>query len=228
MSLLRVASLSFLTVAIGCANNSPLYLYETSSGAVDQASECPKPPDLAPPAAKCAAAAGLPGTNLICVDFSLTPDQTLASPLPQSLNGWSFAKDAMNNNDCWQVLSGKLQVIKFSMFASNCTFYMPALSQTDYNKYNTLTLSVVHKVDLNEQQQKIQLMLGNDDPLTRLVDQTTGKQPRKQWVHTITKGDLPPAAGGMFQPLFKLTSNVMVGNVNQGWQIESIAVMGSP
>lgn len=219
MSLSRLAFCSFLSAASGCANNSSLYLYETSGTAADLSTGCPKPPDLAPPAAKCAAAVGLPGTNLLCVEFN-----TLSSL--SELTDWNFDKFDKN---CWEIdtASKKLQVKNFSTFSSSCGFLMPAVSASDYQQYNTFNLSVVQRVDLNDQQQKIQLMMGGDDPPTRLVDQTTGKQPRKQWVQTLAKGDMPSAAGGMFQPLFKLTSNAMVGNVNQGWQIESIAVNAS-
>lgn len=218
MSLLRVLFFSLVSVAIGCTNNSPLYLYETSGTAVDQAGGCPKPPDLAPPAAKCAAAVGLSGTNLMCVDF---PKLSSLADLPD----WNFN----NPPNCWELdpASKKLQVKGFSTFASSCGFLMPAISPSDYQKYNRFTLSMVHRVDLNDQQQTAQVFFGLD-VAKRLLDQTTGAQPRKQWVHTIAKDDLPPAAGGVFQPLFKLTSNVMVGSVNQGWQIESIAVMGLP
>jgi hypothetical protein len=39
-------------------------------------------PDLAPP---CAAASGLPGDNLLCVDFSAIPEGSLGTSLPAKL-----------------------------------------------------------------------------------------------------------------------------------------------
>ena len=48
-------------------------------------------PDLAPP---CAAASGLPGDNLLCVDFSAIPEGSLGASLPAKLTGW-----AINLND---------------------------------------------------------------------------------------------------------------------------------
>lgn len=179
--------------------------------------------DLAPPAARCKAAAGLTGDAITCVDF----DQVTALT-DQKLTGWDFT----NPMSCpgWEVVTGKLQVKNFSSFDKNCSFTLPPLNlnDADKQKYQRVTLAIVQRVDLNESQQKAQIMLGLDDPLQRLLDQTTGKQSRKQLIQTLTRTDLPAAVNGIFQPLFKITSGAMVGSLNQGWQIESIAVIGQP
>jgi len=71
------------------------------------------------------------------------------------------------------------------------------------------------------------VMLGQNDPQNRLIDQTTGKQPRKQWVHTIAKSALPNGGNG-YQPVFNLSASLTAGGTSQGWLIESIAVLGTP
>lgn len=170
----------------------------------------PKPPSCTAPAAT-----GLIGENRICVDFSKDSLSDLTT------KGWNFDKF---DKSCWTIIGGKLMVDNFSVYIGSCGFFMPALSSDDYQKYNSFTISVVQTVDLDSLQQKAQVMLGGDDPQRRLLDWLTGKQPRKRWVQTITKANLPPTAAGAFQPLFKLTSDATVGMLNQGWQIESIAV----
>lgn len=175
------------------------------------------PPDLATSPPKCAAAKGLAGDNLLCVDFKDVQ-------MPSSLTGWDFSFCTAG----WTTTGGKLQVNNFSTFMDTCTFKMPALSPADYQKYSSFTLSVVHKVDVNSLQQKALVMLGADDQDNRLLDWMTGKQPRKQWTQTVAKADLPLMAMGSFQPLFKITSSVGPGGGYSGWQIESIAINGVP
>ena len=126
-----------------------------------------------------------------------------------------------------ELLGGKLQVRSFSTFMGSCGFLLPPLSSTDYQKYASFTLSIVHTIDLNEAKQKVQLMLGTDDPVTRLVFQTTGIQPRQRNLFEVTKSALPNGGSGSYQPLFKLTSGVAAGGTAAGWQIESISINGS-
>ena len=112
---------------------------------------------------------------------------------------------------------------------STCTATLPPLSAADYAKYSSFTLSVVHRVDISEVvSQRVQVMLGADDQSNRLLDWMTGKQPRKQWMQVIAKADLPLAALGGFQPLFKFSSANSAGGGFTGWQIESIAINGVP
>jgi len=183
---------------------------------------CPAPPDMAAPPAKCAAAKGLNGDNLICVDFG-----GLAALTDQKLTGWDFTTNCGGN--FWEISAGKLQLKNFSTFMSNCGFLMPALSAADYQKYSGFTLSVIHRVDVSEiVNQRAQIMLGSDDQSNRLLDWMTGKQPRKQWIQIVSKADLPLAAMGNFQPLFKLSAGNTAGGGFTGWQIESIAINGIP
>lgn len=176
------------------------------------------PPDLTTAMPKCAAAKGLAGDNLLCVDFK---DMQMLS----SLSGWDFS---CTGGALWSTTSGKLQVNSFSTFMDTCTAKLPAVSAADYQKYSSFTLSIVHKLDVNSLQQKALIMLGADDQDNRLLDWMTGKQPRKQWTQTVAKADLPLMAMGSFQPLLKISSNVQVGTANAGWQIESIAIQGLP
>lgn len=179
---------------------------------------CPKLPDMGvPPTQTCKAAQGLAGEVKICVDFN---QATLAD---LSGKGWDFDKF---DKSCWEIANGKLQIKNFSTFMSSCGFLMPALSASDYQKYGSFTLAVAQTVDLNAQQQRAQVLLGLDDPDSRLLTQITGRQPRHQWVQTIAKTALPNGGGNQYQPLFKLTSGAF-GSGYQGWQIESIAVLGN-
>ena len=177
-------------------------------------------PDLAPTPPKCAAAKGLAGDNLLCVDF----DKVTAL---NSLTGWDFTSQCPAG---WTLSNSKLQVNSPATFMGSCVFTMPATNLNDATnqKYQSITLSVVQRVHLEETQQTAQILLGLDQPATRLYMQMTGRQQRVQWVQTINRGDLPPALSGAFQPLFKLTSGMSVGPLYQGWLIESIAINATP
>ena len=216
----RLLTLLCVMGLAGC----PIEVIEPDGGrSSSDGSKCPAPPDLTPLAAPCAAAKGLGGDILRCIDFSAIADGPITNPPPAQLTGWDFN----NPPNCWEIANGKLQVRNFSSFASSCGFLMPAVSATDYNKYNRFTLSLVHRVDISEAaSQTVQVLLGVDQPLTRLVTQWTGKQARQQSVLAISKPDLPNGGTNSYQPLFKITSGGMVGSINQGWQIESIALSG--
>jgi len=185
------------------------------------------PPDLAmPPPAKCAAAKGLAGDALLCVDFD-----KLSGLSDQSLNGWDFKT---NCGAGWEINGGKLQVKNFGGFVGTCSFTMPLtdLAAAANQKYQSVTLAVMQRVDLNDrlaQLQSEQLMMGLDDPARR-IEFRTGSNPRQQYINAITRTDLASVSGvgTSFQPLFKLTSAAAVGGLFSGVQIESIAVMGNP
>ncbi len=183
-------------------------------------------PDLAPLPPKCAAAKGLTGDTLLCVDFKDLKDQILIFPI-SDLPGWTV--DGQNR---WQIATGKLQVKNFGSFVGTCSFTMPLtdLASSANQKYQSVTLAVVQRVDLNASAlppQSAKSMLGLDDP-SRLLTTTTDKTPRQQQVYTLTRSDLAtvPGVGTNFQPLFKLSSGAPYSG--SGWQIESIAVMGNP
>lgn len=173
----------------------------------------------------CLAASGLVGDRLVCVDFN----KITASPFnnDSKLNGWDFMSFGGN---CWGIKNGKIQIntSDFTTYKQNCGFMMAALGPSEFAKYSSFTLSVVHTLDISDTaQQKAQIMMGSDDPQNRLIDQSTGKQPRKQWVQTLAKTALPNGASGPYQPLFKFAASLAAGGAAQGWQIESIAVLGN-
>jgi hypothetical protein len=169
-------------------------------------------------APKCPAASGLTGTNLVCVDFSKVSGLT-----DPQLNGWDFTSQCPAG---WTVTSGQLQLKTYSTFMGTCDFTMPALGSSDYQEYNTFTLSVIQTVDVNATKQAVNIYLGI--PVTpQLMWYTTGTYPKIGTTLQIAKADLPNGGNGMYQPLFQITSNVQP-NPNQGWLISSIAVNGSP
>jgi hypothetical protein len=175
----------------------------------------PDLPDLAKET--CLAAKGLTGVPLICTDFPSA--QTLVELKGA---GWDFTSKCTAG---WIVDKAKLQVSSFATFADNCIFTMQPMSPNDFAKYNSFTLSVVQTVDLNETKQKAQIMLGADDPPTRLIYQTTGTTPRQVTTIKIDKTALPNGGGtNTYQPLFKINSTAPAGGT---YQIESIAVMGN-
>lgn len=216
----KATLLAISLITAGC--REMLYVVDADGGGPASDIKC-STPDLAPPAARCKAAAGLAGDAITCVDF----DQ-ITTLTDQKLAGWDFT----NPVSCpgWEIVNGKLQVKNFSSFDKNCSFIMPPLNlnDADKQKYQRVTLAIVQKVDLNEAQQKAQIMLGLDDPLQRLLDQTTGKQPTQRRLLEVTRASLPAAVNSTFQPLFKLTSSIGPGPGYLGWQIESIAVIGQP
>jgi hypothetical protein len=213
-------SILLLSCLVGCSafqEYNPLLAQPTDGSTI----KCPPSPDFAVPAAPCAAAKGLPGNNLFCVDFSSISDQMLGNqPLPQQLTNWSFN----NPPNCWEVQGGKLQVVNFSGFMSTCAFTMPMVSSADYGQYSSFILSLVQTVSISEAaSQQVQVMLGANDPLNRLMTQWTGKQARQQSIVEIGKSDLPGDPGA-YQPLFVFSATTTAGGGYSGWNIESIAV----
>lgn len=185
--------------------------------------KCPAQPDLAAPAAKCAAAKGLSGDNLLCVDFD-----AVSGPSDPKLAGWNFA--ALTSAGCpgWTVSNGKLQVItgSFPGFAGTCAFSMPAVNAGDYAKYTSFTLSVVQTLDISDANDQKALVYNGTDISARLLDRATSRLPRKQLVQTIAKTVMPISGAGMFQPFYKLEANLAAGGNAQGWLFESIAING--
>jgi hypothetical protein len=184
--------------------------------------KCSANPDVTAPPAKCAAAKGLAGDSLTCVDFGALPDQTLMNPPPQTLAGWDFGNPA----DCWELAGGKLQIKDFSHFAKACAFQTPALSAADYNRYSSFTLAVVHTVDINKQKQSAAIHLGLPvDP--QQIWLSAGAKSRQVTAIKIDKSVLPNGGSGMYQPLFQAISSA-ASEGYAGWQIESIALLGNP
>ena len=128
----------------------------------------------------------------------------------------------------WSTTTGKLQINNFSTFAGHLHVQTP-LSAADYAKYSSFTLSVVHRVDISEvASQRVQVMLLGGRSVESPAGLDDWQAAEKQWMQTVAKADLPLAAVGSFQPLFKFSSANSAGGVFSGWQIESIAVNGVP
>ena len=220
MSVPRITLLG-LAILAGC--DEKLVPNGGDGGGAISDMKCSGLPDLLPVAPKCAAAKGLTGDTLSCTDF--TSAQVLSALTTN--DGWNFDKF---DKSCWTVSGGKLQIntANFSTYMGTCGFSMPALSMDDYGKYSSFTLSIIHKVDISDSaSQTIQFMLGADAPSMRLVTQWSGKQSRQQNAIAMGKTDLPNGGSNAFQPLFKLNAALTAGGTSQGWQIESIAVMGN-
>ena len=184
-------------------------------------------PDLSVVGPKCAAAKGLSGDAIVCVDFNTLANQTLTATPPAELPGWKF--DATN---CLEIAGGKLQVKNFGGFVGTCSFMMPLvdLGALGNQKYSSVTLAVVQRVDLNASaspaQQTAKLLLGVD-MANREFATVTGSSPAQQNVHVLSRTVIQTMTGGTnFQPLFKLTSGAAYP-IGTGWQIESVAVMGN-
>jgi hypothetical protein len=155
---------------------------------------------MAAPVAKCAAAKGLSGDNLLCIDFDKVTQ--LSDP---ALAGWNFSA---NMADCWQISAGMLSVKNFATFTGNCGLTLPPLDfkQAAKANYQRATLAIVHRVDLSDIDQKAQVFLDIDDPSTRLIHQTTSR----------------PAIPTLTTTTLTVSSSAISGR--QGWQIQSIAV----
>ena len=184
-------------------------------------------PDLAmPPPAKCAAAKGLTGDAIICVDFD-----KVSGLSDQAVKDWNFTP----GGGCpgWEINGGKLQVKNFGTFVGTCSFTMPLtdLAAAANQKYQSVTLAVVQRVEINtvpiaNKNQTAQVFVGLAMPTLQLSSYT-GSNPRQQTTHAVTRTDLVTLRGdAAFQPLFQLASAAAF--LSQGWQIESIAVMGNP
>lgn len=179
-------------------------------------------PDMlvAPP--KCAAAAGLAGTNLLCVDFDKVT--SLTDP---ALASWNFNA---NLTGCWQISAGALQVQNFAAFSGSCGVTLPSIDfKISANQsYQRATIAVVHKLDLSDPDQKAQIFLDLDDP-ARLIYQTTarpGIPAQATTVLTVNKSDLPMGLMSVYK--FFLKVSALSPYPRQGWQIQSVAVNGSP
>lgn len=179
--------------------------------------------DMSAPAAKCAAAKGLAGDNLLCVDFDKVTQ--LNDP---ALAGWKF--DASTPCPGWQISNGALQVQNFATFVGNCGVTLPpidfklAANQT----YQRATIALVHRVDLSDPDQQAQIFIDLDSP-ARLIHQTTsrpGLPTLTTTTLTVNKADLPMGLMSVYK--FFLKASALTANARQGWQIQSIAVNGSP
>lgn len=179
------------------------------------------PVDMPAAQAKCAAAKGLSGDNLLCVDFDKVTQLT-----DPALGGWNFNA---NMAGCWQISGGFLSVANFATFVGNCglTLLPLDLKQPAYQKYQQVTLTLLHRVDMSDIDQTAQVFLDIDNP-ARLLHQTTarpGIPTLTTTTLTVQKADLPMALMNVYKFYLKVGSLAVRGGL--GWQISSIAVMGN-
>lgn len=208
-----------LTVLGGCPYIEPRPDVDLSCPSTDGK---PATADMATPAPKCAAAKGLAGDNLLCVDFDKVTQLT-----DPALAGWNFNA---NMTGCWQISGGYLQVQNFGTFMGNCGLTLPPIDfkVAPNTNYQRATIALVHKVDMTDPDQQAQVYIGLDSP-ARLIHQTTsrpGLPTLTTTTLTINKADLPMAVMSIYTFFLKSSSLTMSGR--PGWQIQSIAVNGTP
>lgn len=211
-----------LLLLSGC----PTTLPNEDGGSRDNSCRPPNPDMTALPV-PCAAAKGLAGSNLLCVDFASIPDQPLGASPPTKLAGWDFVTSCGGMN--WEIANGKLQIKSFGQFSSTCGLTLPSfnLNDNDKKKYQSLTLSIVQRVDVSSPKQTVQGFLGSATP-SQAFWITTGNSEHQQLTITMSRTDpVPVATNGNYQYLLQIVSSVMAGGTAQGWQIESIAVMAN-
>jgi hypothetical protein len=169
------------------------------------------------PAPNCAAAKGLAGDNLICVDFD-----KVTSLSDSALMNWNF--NALMAN-CWQINSGMLQIPTFGSVAANCGLTLPQLDLSTLSSQH-VTLSLVQRIDMSDQDsQWAQIYIDVDNP-GRLLHETSGRSGLPTLISTqltVKRSELPAALQNSFKFYLKASALNSV-NGRQGWQIQSIAV----
>lgn len=176
------------------------------------------PPKCAAPAAR-----GLAGDSLLCVDFS-----QITSLSDTKLMGWDFVSNCGGNN--WEVAGGNLQIKMFDQFNSTCGVKLPSidLAQPQYSKYNSITIAVRHKVDLDlgitNPNQLARVYLGTVNPAS-LVTTVSETQLEQQMTLTVDKQKLPAALNNVYQWILQISS--FQKQNKQGWQISSVAILGN-
>lgn len=182
-------------------------------------------PDMTPATPNCSAAKGLPGDNLLCVDFD-----KLTMLNDPALAGWNFS---FNTGSCtgWEIKAGVLQVKDFGTVGlGNCGFTLPSIdfSKGKNSQYSTVIISVSHKVTMDigttNINQLAQIYFGTANPLF-FITETSGVQPSQRLVLMIDKDNLPTQIMKVVQLLFQVVSAESSGK--SGWQISSIAINAS-
>ena len=182
------------------------------------------PADLSPATPKCAAAKGLPGDNVLCVDFDKISQLT-----DPALAGWNFNTSVSGGCMGWVITGGKLQLNNYPSLSGNCGITLPSFDfkSSTYQKYQSASLSIIHTIEIGKPQQQqalVYLVSDNDD---QQIWSTIGKNARQQTTLTVAKSDIPPLASSVFQPILKFVAPGSAGSL-QGWKIESIAINLSP
>ena len=177
-----------------------------------------------PAPARCLAGQFLPGEPVVCEDF--TNKQTAPSIDALEGKGWDF----FGKKDCWQTSNGFLEVKSFQTFASDCKFAPKTLDfRTEFQKYQRVTLSIVHRVDLSNPEHQARLFIKDDTDNANQLYYNTNRLTalRQQTSFTIQRNDpLNPNLNDVFKFVMKINSTMAQNR--QGWQFESIAVFAHP
>jgi hypothetical protein len=217
---MRLSPLTFLFFLVACQPWTPR---EEDSGTsvttCDMKTSNPIDMTLPPP---CPAARGLSGDNLLCVDFA-DSQNTLASLTGK---GWDFTTNCGGMN--WQIANNLLQIKMFSMFSGSCALTLPQTTAIQITQHSRLTLSIQHRLDLNEPQQQARIFLNDDTDAQNVMWQDTAVRnvPRQRTVITVDSAELPVLLKTGFKWFLKASSTAPFSH--NGWQIESVAVQGEP
>lgn len=131
---------------------------------------------------------------------------------------------------CWEIAGGVLQVKNFKMLTGDCGLFLPPINLNDakYSKYQSLTLSLRQRVDVDPgSMQQAGIFLDTAD-LAHQLNTTTDRNLPQQFVLTLDKTDLPAMNPGGYRYLLRLHAPATAGGTRQGWQISSVAVLGNP
>lgn len=193
------------------AQNCPAYL-------ADLKVNCAMP-DLAPPQPKCAAAKGLTGDAIVCVDFD-----KLSGLSDQTVKDWNFTP----GGGCpgWEIVGGKLQVKNFGAFVGASAFHDAADRSGSRRQPKVPKRDAGGGADARSEpcQAGCICLLGR--PIA-IAANLVHHGHKSQDCHQPSDCQGGTANGtSLYQPLFELTSALAGGAT--GWQIESIAVMGNP
>lgn len=176
-----------------------------------------------PAPARCLAGQFLPGEPVVCEDF--TNKQTAPSIDALATKGWDF----LGNPNCWQTSNGFLEVKSFQSFVGNCSFAPKTLDfQTEFQKYQRVTLSLVHRVDLSAPEHQARIYVKDDGDNANQLYFNTNRltAQRQQMSFTLQRNDpTNPNLTDVFKFVMKLNSTMAQNR--QGWQFESIAIIAN-
>lgn len=218
---MKIASIVGVVLALSAAACTDIEVIPKGA-VVGDGGGCPNPmaPDLAMAQPTCKAAEGINGTPLICQDFIGASVPTIAQ-LTQK--GWNFDKITAN---CWQI-QGSLNIKNFGSTVGSCALTLPEQDLTTMaNKdFKTITLSLLHKVDMVQNVQRGEIFL-DQDLSSRLLHQIGGEQK----IAVSVKTSLPLARENLTsgKATFYLKASSENVSVRNGWQIESVAVIAGP
>ena len=178
--------------------------------------------DLTQAPAKCAAAKGLSGDVLLCVDF----DKVAGLDAPE-LKGWDF--NVLSACSGWEISSGALQIKSYQMLKTDCAFLIKNINLADFSvqKFQEFTLSVKYNIEINRlKQQMAKIYMGSNNE-ERIMWQKAFVQPEQTLSIKMAKLNIPNGGNNSYQPMFYLYNPGSSESPGfAGWQIKSIAILG--